>query len=147
MMHRNNQDVVWINLKILAKLPPYARLNTKNALFAIEPNNSWSTSFLWRFIRGDNRQDALKRIDDLVKSAYELHGTLEDERDRESLLDHLRGAIGGMMGMKKTYEHDVQTIASIDRLLDKVHAGLPPDTEEEESDEEVMKTKSPSGDS
>ena len=64
-------DNLWINLKILSKLPPYAKLNTQHELFYIEYNSFFSFTSIKRMIRGDNRSIAIKRIDKLVKDSIE----------------------------------------------------------------------------
>ena len=65
-------DNLWINLKILSKLPPYAKLNTQHELFYIEYNSLFSFTSIKRMIRGDNRSIAIKRIDKLVKESIEV---------------------------------------------------------------------------
>ena len=121
-----NEDVVWINLKVLSKIPPYHRINTQNELFYIEKNSFWSPSSLWRFFRGDNRELAIKRIDDLIEKATVLLDKIQAESVYKHLLQHLRQAENGLLNLKKTYGDDFTTNASIDRLLDKVHSLLPP---------------------
>ena len=120
-----NEDVVWINLKVLAKIPPYHRINTQNELFYIEKNTLWHPSSLWRFFRGDNRELAIKRIDDLIEKATVMLEKVTPESVYENLLQHLRNAENGLVNLQKTYVDDFTTNASIDRLLDKIHSLLP----------------------
>jgi len=132
-----NEEVVWINLKILSKIPPYHRLNTQHELFSIEQNSFWNPSSLWRFVRGDNRALAIKRIGSLVeKATLMLDKSAADnwppsansaptDPVYENLLQHLRGAKHGLINLKKTYEDDFTTNASLDRLLDKINALFP----------------------
>ena len=131
-------DTIWINLKILAKIPPFHRLNTQNELFYIESNTFWQPAFLYRWIRGDNRDLSIKRIDELIRNGQELFGTLENE-EKISLLKHLLESRVGLNNLKKTYENDLTIIASIDRLLDKIQVLVPIpdyDIEEEETEDE-----------
>ena len=111
-------DNLWINLKILSKLPPYAKLNTQHELFYIEYNSLFSFTSIKRMIRGDNRSIAIKRIDKLVKESIEV---LNND---STIKTHLEGAMYGLENLKKTYSNDITTIASIDRIIDKIKANL-----------------------
>lgn len=120
-----NEDVVWINLKVLARIPPYHRLNTQNELFYIEKNSLWNPVALWRFFRGDNREAAIKRIDDLVEKATVLLEKVSADQVYRKLVDHLVGAKQGLQNLQKTYVEDLTMTASIERLLDKIEHVLP----------------------
>ena len=127
MYHKKNQDVLWVNLKVLAQLQPNERLNTKSSLFSIEENSFWYPAFLWRFIRGDGRRDSIKMVDGLISDAYQLYQSLQEDSDKELLTEHLRRAISGIYALKKTYEKDVTTVSLIERLLDKIAGFIPLD--------------------
>ena len=111
-------DNLWINLKILSKLPPYAKLNTQHELFYIEYNSFFSFTAIKRMIRGDNRSIAIKRIDKLVKDS------IDALNDDSTIKTHLEGAMYGLENLKKTYSNDITTIASIDRIIDKIKVNL-----------------------
>ena len=111
-------DNLWINLKILSKLPPYAKLNTQHDLFYIEYNSFFSFTSIKRMIRGDNRSIAIKRIDKLVKDS------IEALNDDSTIKTHLEGAMYGLENLKKTYSNDITIIASIDRIIDKIKVNL-----------------------
>ena len=111
-------DNLWINLKILSKLPPHAKLNTQHELFYIEYNSSFSFTAIKRMIRGDNRSIAIKRIDKLVKDS------IDALNDDSTIKTHLEGAMYGLENLKKTYSNDITTIASIDRIIDKIKVNL-----------------------
>ncbi len=127
-----NEDTIWINLKVLARLPPYHRINTHNELFQVEKNTLWHPAALWRFLRGDNRELAIKRIDDLIEKAMVLSDKIANGPMAPRLLLHLRDAKQGLLNLKKTYLGDLTAQASLDRLLDKIESLLPPVEEEEE---------------
>lgn len=111
-------DNLWINLKILSKLPPHAKLNTQHELFYIEYNSLFSFTSIKRMIRGDNRTIAIKRIDKLVKDSV-------DALNNDSTIKtHLEGAMYGLENLKKTYSNDITIIASIDRIIDKIKVNL-----------------------
>lgn len=111
-------DNLWINLKILSKLPPHVKLNTQHELFYIEYNSLFSFTSIKRMIRGDNRSIAIKRLDKLVKDS------IEALTSDSTIKTHLEGAIYGLENLKKTYSNDITTIASIDRIIDKIKANL-----------------------
>ena len=112
----SSHDILWINLKILASLPAYSKLNTKNELFYIEQNTFSTPISIYRFFRGDSRLLAIKRIDDLFEKASSI---LEKHKD-PNLIQHLQNTTSGLQNMKKTYQNDITTIAALDRLLDKI---------------------------
>ena len=111
-------DNLWINLKILSKLPPHAKLNTQHELFYIEYNSLFSFTSIKRMIRGDNRTIAIKRIDKLVKDSVDA---LNND---PTIKTHLEGAMYGLENLKKTYSNDITIIASIDRIIDKIKVNL-----------------------
>jgi len=111
------QDKIWINLKILSRLPAFSKLNTHHELFYIE-----KSSFIWplgivRLIRGDSRDLSIRRIDGIIAKAQ----LLLEKQSNNHLISHLIGAAQGLQNMKKTYQDDLTMIASIDRLLDKIN--------------------------
>ena len=107
-------DNLWINLKILGKLPPYSKLNTQHDLFYIENNTVFSFTPIKRMIRGDNRSIAIKKLNRLIKDSI-------DVLNKDSTIkNHLENAIYGLENLKKTYSNDITTIASIDRIIDKI---------------------------
>lgn len=112
-------DVIWINLKVLSRLPPYHRINAQNELFYIEPYH-WFGG-IWRFFRGDNRHWTIKRIDDLIQKARTIcQAQNEKPKIKKAMMEHLRACTAGLNNLKETYAKDVTTTASIDRILDKV---------------------------
>ena len=109
-------DSLWINLKVLGKLPPFAKLNTYSELFYIETPKFYKPTSLWRMLRGDSRHLAIKRINGLIeKATFELA-----KQKNKNLINHLNLATHGLENMKKTYQDDITTIAAIERLLDKI---------------------------
>jgi len=134
-MYGDRRDAIWINLKILAKLPPFHRLNTQNELFYIESNTIWYPASVLRWLRGDNRVLSIKRIDELICKGSELLKKMED-KEKENMLTHLIESRNGLNNLKQTYESDLTIIASIDRLLDKIHV-LVPESESDASEEET----------
>ena len=113
-------DTLWINLKVLGKLPAFAKLNTFHELFYIEKGTFYNPIGIWRLLRGDNRTLALKRIDILIEQAKLVLSLHENTALEINLTRHLHNSIEGIINLKKTYENDETTIAALDRLLDKI---------------------------
>ena len=111
-------ETVFINLKILSALPPYARLNTCHELFRIEDDGS-VLSWVWRLLRGDNRREAIKRIDTLVDQAGEFI-TKRTGKEQSRMRAHVQEAKQGCLNLRETYRKDYTTLASLDRILDKM---------------------------
>jgi hypothetical protein len=121
----DRKDVIWINLKVLSKIPPFHRLNTQNELFYIESNSFFHPAFLLRWVRGDNRILTVKRIDELISKSAEMIDRLDGESVK-SLKQHLTDSQRGLINMKQTYEGDITIISSIERLIDKIATIVPP---------------------
>lgn len=113
-------DTLWINLKVLGKLPAFAKLNTFHELFYIETGTFYNPIGIWRLLRGDNRTLALKRINMLIEQAKLVLSLHENTALEINLTNHLYKSIEGVSNLKKTYENDETTIAALDRLLDKI---------------------------
>ena len=111
------QDVIWINLKVLAQLPPYCRLNTQHDLFVIE-HITWLSAFT-RWLRGSSRTCCVQRIDDLIDDTSEMVDHA-DEAVAQRLVQHLQLAKEGLCNLQRTYETDLTTKATIARILDKI---------------------------
>ena len=116
----NDSDVVWVNLKVLAKLEPFQKLNTRRTHFQLQTYNtsSWVTipEFMVRWWIGSNRESDYNRLKDLYISAAKLLQT--NEKDR--MLEHLKESLKGLQSLQKTYENDATTKAKIDWLIDSV---------------------------
>ena len=113
-------DNVWINLKVLSQLPAFAKLNTFHDLFYIEKPTFYNPIGLWRMLRGDNRQLAIKRIDGLIEKAKLVISSFENTAIEQNLKSHLKDSVKGINNLKKTYEDDPTTLAALERLLDKI---------------------------
>lgn len=127
----NTDEPLYVNLKVLSKLQPYQRLNTRHTLFQVTPvetNNRLTEYFthmpewLRRWLEGSTRDSDFNRIRDLV---YKSFKTMERKSDRQKIITHLKEAIGGLNNLKKTYENDLTYMARITTLVDdiKEHVG------------------------
>lgn len=127
----NTDEALYVNLKVLAQLQPYQRLNTRQTLFQITPvdTNNRFTEYLthvpeWlrRWMEGSSRDSDFSRIRDLIYKAFK---TMEREPQRQKIITHLRDAMTGLHNLKKTYETDMTYMARITTLIDdiKEHVG------------------------
>ena len=122
----NTDEALYVNLKVLAQLQPYQRLNTRQTLFQVTPvdTNSRFTEYfthmpewLKRWMEGSTRDSDFNRIRDLVYKAFK---TMERKSDRQKIITHLKDAVGGLSNLKKTYENDLTYRARITTLVDDI---------------------------
>ncbi len=128
----NTDEALYVNLKVLAQLQPYQRLNTRQTLFQVTPvdtNNRLTEYFthipewLRRWLEGSTRDSDFNRIRDLIYKAFK---TMEQKKDRQKVINHLREGMVGLTNLKKTYETDLTYKARITTLIDdiKEHVGV-----------------------
>ena len=113
-----SNESIFINLKILAAVPPFARLNTCHELFQIEVDAPWSISWMWRLLRGDNRHEAVKRISALIDNARAIATSESQEATR--MKAHVEKALQGIAHLRETYRNDFTVLASLERIADKM---------------------------
>ena len=127
----NTDEALFVNLKVLAQLQPYQRLNTRQTLFQVTPvdtSNRFTEYFthmpewLRRWLEGSTRDSDFNRIRDLIYKAFK---TMEREKERQKIINHLKDAMLGLNNLKKTYETDLTYMARITTLIDdiKEHVG------------------------
>ena len=67
----DEDEVIWVNLKIISKLQPFERLGTRRAHFEINPSHTLQET-LFRWWSGSNRESDFNRIKDLYKAAKNI---------------------------------------------------------------------------
>lgn len=112
------EEAIWVNLKILAKLQPFEKLGTRRAHFEINPSTT-IPEFIYRWWNGANRESDFNRIKDLYRQTDKLMET-HSERAKE----HIKESIKGLQSLQKTYENDITMKARIDCLIDDVSSKL-----------------------
>ena len=111
-------EPLWVNLKVISKLEPFQRINTRPRLFQIHAgNNSILLESLQRWWARSNRSSDFDRIKDLYVNAEQA---LETTTNKTELMDHLKDSLKGLEALQKTYEDDVTLKARIDYLIDFV---------------------------
>lgn len=114
----NDSDVIWVNLKVLSKLEPFQKLNTRRTHFQLQAStNVYLPEFVLRWWIGSNRESDFNRLKELYIAAEKILQT--NEKDR--MIEHLQDSIKGLESLQKTYETDATTKAKIDWLVDSVN--------------------------
>lgn len=116
------RDEVSVNLTVLAKLPINTRLNTSGVYMNIE-SDTYVPQFLKRWVRGDNRDEMIQKINRVVIKTISI--IKQTESDTE-LIGHLDEASKGIMNLKETYSSCVQTCARLDVIEDKIRECIGP---------------------
>jgi hypothetical protein len=114
----DEDEVIWVNLKIISKLQPFERLGTRRAHFEINPSHTLQET-LFRWWSGSNRESDFNRIKDLYKAAKNIQ-----DKHPKRMKQHLKESIKGLISLQKTYEKDVTMKARIDCLIDSVNGLL-----------------------
>jgi len=106
IMEHNN---IVINLKVIACLQPYQRLNTRETLFHLN-KYKYIPEWVQRWFEGSSRDSDFSRINDLYTAAVECKVDLF----------HLTRSIRGLQSLKKTYVGDTTMVARIDTLIENI---------------------------
>lgn len=119
----DKHEVTFVNLKVLAKLEPYQKLNTRRTHFQISTpaiSNSYVAlpEFVLRWWAGSNRENDYIRLKELYFAAVDILKTSEKKEQIRAAIEESKK---GLESLQKTYENDVTTKAKIDWLLDHVN--------------------------
>jgi len=113
------KDELIINLKILSQLEKNRKLITKETYLNLESDNTIQVpEFVKRWFRGDSRDEALKKIDNIIVKSINL---LDKYNDLEQ---YLKDSIIGLENLKDTYSKCTQTRARIDVIIEKINKAL-----------------------
>ena len=92
-------DEILINLKVLESLEINKKLITRDTYLNVEPNKTMP-EFIRRWWRQDDRNETLRKIDDVIEKALRLR----KEKDKSEVLDpYLINSIKGLRNLKQTY--------------------------------------------
>jgi hypothetical protein len=118
----NESDVTWVNLKVLAKLEPFQKLNTRRTHFQLQTSAiPYVPEFITRWWVGSNRESDYVRLKELYAAANTI---IQDDNHRERMVEHLKDSCNGLVALQKTYENDATTKAKIDWLIDSVRKSI-----------------------
>ena len=113
-------DEILINLKVLESLEINKKLITRDTYLNVEPNKTMP-EFIRRWWRQDDRNETLRKIDDVIEKALRLR----KEKDKSEVLDpYLINSIKGLRNLKQTYSLCVQTCARLDTIIAKINRNI-----------------------
>lgn len=113
-------DEILINLKVLESLDINKKLITRDTYLNVEPNKT-IPEFIRRWWRQDDRNETLRKIDDVIEKALRLR----KEKDKSEVLDpYLINSIKGLRNLKQTYSLCVQTCARLDTIISKINRNI-----------------------
>ncbi len=112
-MSDSGLDDIIIDLKILALLNQNNKLVTGGSYLNVEQPNL-IPEFFKRWIRGDSRDEAIKRINTTITTA------IQKASSNNNIVEHLKNAVKGLENLKRTYSKCRQTVARLDAIIEKV---------------------------
>lgn len=114
-------EEIVINLKLLATVDKNQKLITRDSYLNIE-SRSLVPEFIRRWNRQDNRNETIKKINNVVNSAIKhIHANNDDIYN---VKEYLKNAMSGVSNLKETYSTCSQTCARLDVILDKMRKSL-----------------------
>ena len=113
-------DEVLINLKVLESLEINKKLVTRDTYLNVETNKIIPVG-IRRWWRQDDRNETLRKIDDVIEKALRLR----DEQHKSEVIDpYLINSIKGLRNLKQTYSLCVQTCARLDTIINKINRNI-----------------------
>ena len=109
-------DEVIINLKVIASLTVNDKLYTSGSILNIERIN-YVPLQIKRFLRGDSRDEAIKKIDRVISKTAFL---IQRDQYRQTIITSLKEAKIGLQNLIETYITCILTKARINNLLLKI---------------------------
>jgi len=113
-------DEIMINLKVLASIEQNKKIVTRDTFLNIETRQivpEWAR----RWWRGDDRNETLKKIDEVIESALRIRTSQETQL----IIDpYLKNSIKGLTNLKSTYTACIQTCARLDTIIGKISRSL-----------------------
>ena len=111
-------EEIIINLTIISQVERGNRLMTRGSYLNIEPHSIIPES-IRRWNRQDNRNETLKRLNNVVNHAILILPT-----NGFQVKNYLQNSKQGIINLKETYSTCNQTCARLDILLDKINIAL-----------------------
>lgn len=136
-------DDIILSLRIISKIKPGEKFNTNTQNSGIRVQQVSSLQGLWRFFRGENREQNMKGLNHIIEEAFflieELLTHKEEEKkssraltrkqkmllkETDQLINELtllvKQSVEGIMNWKETYQTDTTTCARVDTLLKRI---------------------------
>jgi hypothetical protein len=111
-------EEIIINLTIISQIERGNRLMTRGSFLNIEPRSIIPES-IRRWNRQDNRNETLKRLNNVVNHAILILPT-----NGFHVKSYLENSKQGIINLKETYSTCNQTCARLDILLDKIKLAI-----------------------
>jgi len=113
-------DEILINLKVLESLEINKKLVTRDTYLNVETDKIIPVG-IRRWWRQDDRNETLRKIDDIVDKALRLR----DDKGKSEVIDpYLIDSIKGLRNLKQTYSLCVQTCARLDTIIGKINRNI-----------------------
>lgn len=113
-------DEILINLKVLESLEINKKLVTRDTYLNVETDKIIPVG-IRRWWRQDDRNETLRKIDDIVDKALRLRN---DKGKSEVIDPYLIDSIKGLRNLKQTYSLCVQTCARLDTIIGKINRNI-----------------------
>jgi hypothetical protein len=110
-------DEIIVNLKVISSLLINEKLLTSGSILNVDKQNTYIPNNIRRWIRGDNRDESIKKIDRVI---IKCASYMLNPQYRNIMQPSLETCIIGLQNLKETYSSCVQTIARIENLIIKV---------------------------
>jgi hypothetical protein len=136
-------DKIFVDLKILAKLPQNGKLNTiyNNQLYL---ENDSMFQGIYRFLKGDSRNKTIEKIEDLINTAKQIANSLlqsssmniyekntspskfeisefnKNFQQLKSLSNELKNSQKGINNLRVTYQNDTYVVSKLEVILENI---------------------------
>jgi hypothetical protein len=121
-----NEESVYVNLKVIALIQPFQRINTRTTLFKLTPveNTNYATNFIPEFFTrwwtGATRETDFFRLKDLYMTTFDRLLDESNSNGKDRLLAHLRESKKGLINLQKTYMADDTIKSRLQNLLEQI---------------------------
>ena len=123
-------DSLLLNIRIISEIKEYDKLKTSLDNNSLKIDQDY-LQFVWRYYYDDNRENSLNRIKFIMEKTFDLIEDIKNEekiqssktnkRDLQRLLLALTASLRGLDNLKVTYKLDVNIIASLNLLIEKIN--------------------------
>ena len=117
-----DDNAIIINLKVIAAIQPNDKINTSDKYLNLESKNALP-QFIKRWWRGDDRNESLSRLDELITDALTKNDPI--------MIENIKNTITGLNNLKNTYSKCIQTVARINTIIEKINSTIENDLDTE----------------
>jgi hypothetical protein len=107
-----DDNSIIINLKVIAAIQANDKINTSDNFLNLESKNLLPQS-IKRWWRGDDRNESLSRLDELITEALTKNNPI--------MIENIKNTITGLNNLKNTYSKCIQTVARINTIIEKIN--------------------------